>query len=713
MDNQYLPNLNFQPYVKQYVGLPLKEIAEASSGLREQYDANIASADAIELAARQLKSLSSDDPIKQEKVKSIKNTIDEIAKSGGRWEFQSAKVRELAKSFQGDEDLMAIAESYRNAEEERKLYQQLSAQGQAIRFKPSDKHQTIIRNEDGTVTRNIYTGDTQQQLQYRQRMETFFDNMEKESNKSRTKNIGETTDANGNVISIDRINMSTGISKDRIVAQAKKSLDSYLQTNEGRQQFRVLTELGDGTGKVLTANEAKNQIQNELIIAGMERKNMSYDDAEVQGVVKSRGNGSGGGNGKTPNLPNGATMPIALKKINSNVKSVSDVDNTIKALDKKEDDIATQMTSEFVKKYVHGVPLTTALIDNFKIEAKKAIEGKSTNSAWNSLAKQFGESISEVKLNKDVEAQRLIDASNYAFVAKPELADKVSKVENLLEGLPIVKDEYDVAYSPKEIYNLLLSTDGKRLVKDGYNTYAFEEKGKSGWVKTHFISGDVIKGVTKLIDDNKQAIKEYAGLKDKYLQNVSAKAITQRAEVLLPGRDDSEQKENTKMVNDYFSKKSNLIKTAGDIVPTDIDGGEIQENKNLATLLKDINTDDIKLGTVGLNIYDPSGQKTWVMTLDVGDKTYEVKVPYNNYPITSVDAVLNNGQTAASYSARSLIEKNKTKGVSLVPIPNSNGKLKYNVETGEFEGLIIDNTFKPADEALTLLEQYYLTLNNK
>lgn len=727
-NNQYLPSLNFQPYVKPYVPLPLKEIAEASTDLRNQYDANLANMNSLDLAMRQIKTLKADEATKQDLSKKIQNTINEIGKSDGRWEFKGQKITELAKTVQGDENLQAIMQSYQNAEDERKLFQQLNAQGKAIRFRPSDTHSTIITNPDGTVTRNIYTGDTQQKLDYRQRMEAFFNDMKAESMKSRVKGVGETVDeATGNIYSVDRMNMTQGISKSRIKEQAVKSLDTYLQTNEGVQQFRVLTELNG-----LSKDDARKQILNEFIATGLENENMSYDYADIQGVIKGNKKSGMASLDKLLNLNN--TSSNAASIINSTkVEKKEDVKKVRDSIIKSTSDIKNKIALQVAKSEIDGFDgLTFEGQQNVLQRLTKGInvdkflkDGTTGVPKYDAMLKPYENSLETYDKKIKVEDQRLKDASSNILETNPELYRRYNNITSQINNVPIIKGQKD-AYSGTEFIEML--QDGRIIYDKG--VYKQIQKNKDNTpIVIDYISKDSANDIVKLYNENKLVLNSYNNQVNDYLKTNGEGAIIIKGSILAPGLTREDQDKNTVLMNKQLSSVNTLQGLSGymsaineDAISEGLEGfGNIQNILKGRTKIEIAKDEPIKF-IMAAPIKDANGDMTTVPGYSVpvvaDGKMYNIIIPYENATIGNVSEAIGslanplNIGVAAEYKATNIIESAALSKVTRVESDIDGVTLLY-TKDNKFKGVEIKDNGKTmmltGDEGKSFLQGQYLS----
>lgn len=101
---------NNGPYIEQYQGVPLKEIAETSAELSSRHYANLARLNQIQLLGEQINSkvLPGAKSYVQEQLQGINQELEELSKSGA--ENSTAVVNTLANKFLGNQGVLRASE---------------------------------------------------------------------------------------------------------------------------------------------------------------------------------------------------------------------------------------------------------------------------------------------------------------------------------------------------------------------------------------------------------------------------------------------------------------------------------------------------------------------------------------------------------------------------------------------------------------------------
>jgi len=93
---------NVNPYVTTYAGAPIAEYQQTANALQQRMDQNLAKADQIEIAMKNLEVADIDEDFKNQKIREYQAQLEEIAQSP---EYATSKVRALSKQFATDEGL--------------------------------------------------------------------------------------------------------------------------------------------------------------------------------------------------------------------------------------------------------------------------------------------------------------------------------------------------------------------------------------------------------------------------------------------------------------------------------------------------------------------------------------------------------------------------------------------------------------------------------
>ncbi len=230
---RYLPDLQFQPYVSSYVGNANKELAETRDILKDTYTKNLAEADAVDLAFRQLPVLKGDTLHKEKAGEAIKSVFNQIAESGGDYENQTNRVRTLVKDIKGNPILLAAAKNYKAVQDEIALEQQMRANGQTpLNFnKDRDNFSTVGPN--GEIQE--YKSGLEKGLNWRADAKEYIGKIEsviKELNPEIDEKLSKSISYD--MLKTGRVEMITDPMTRKRVEQV---LDEFMQSNTGGNQF--------------------------------------------------------------------------------------------------------------------------------------------------------------------------------------------------------------------------------------------------------------------------------------------------------------------------------------------------------------------------------------------------------------------------------------------------------------------------------------------
>lgn len=250
---------NFQPYIQPYVAPPIQEFDRMGEVLNERYETNVANMTELELLANQIQVLPTSQHIKDQMLSEVNATLSEL-KERGDLEYAAPRVREAARRFATDSNLLQASENFKLAQQYDEELRQARLTGQnMLQFRDYRNEEFI----DGQLQR--ISSDNQQQLNYRERYESYFDGLQPES--FSISESGWSQGPGGIYQQTGRAEQTAGIAVDRIQNIVDQNLDSVItSTNEGIQRFRVLTELNG-----LTTDEAREVIRGEMMGAGLER----------------------------------------------------------------------------------------------------------------------------------------------------------------------------------------------------------------------------------------------------------------------------------------------------------------------------------------------------------------------------------------------------------------------------------------------------------
>lgn len=245
-------NLSFTPYIDTYMGAPVEEFQQAVAQRQQLYDQNLAQASAIEDALGSIRAYEGDKDFLEEKISPYMDRLNQLADSGDYEKALNDVVR-LGRKFTKDEDLRAIQDNYNAIQEYRKRLSELG--GDALDFNPLEQVDPVTgertlfstrqRNELGDYVNRTFQSQLEQRKDYTARMQNLMRGIQADGSVT----IG------GENINIEDLGVSAkelpmiltrqwqGINKDKVRSVAETMLNAYLDTPEGQQDYRRLTQL--------------------------------------------------------------------------------------------------------------------------------------------------------------------------------------------------------------------------------------------------------------------------------------------------------------------------------------------------------------------------------------------------------------------------------------------------------------------------------------
>lgn len=257
----YLPNVQFQPYIKPYTGSTNAELADTIKTLSNRYDENVQNGTALDALAGQTIAMvgagDRDEAVK--KIDLVRGQLKNIVQSESGYYNAKPQIAQLAASFKGDPDLAIMLQNKKLQDEEDKINNELVAKGQKVLNFNKPGFKSISYDNTGKKVYNTYTPGSEVMHNYHDAQAKYFDQLQ--------------ADAGGGGLSHSAIagflqtGQFQGISGAKIKHQADRALNSYLQTPEGNQQLRNYTQL-----QGMTPEQATHAIQREMLATGMERQ---------------------------------------------------------------------------------------------------------------------------------------------------------------------------------------------------------------------------------------------------------------------------------------------------------------------------------------------------------------------------------------------------------------------------------------------------------
>ena len=292
MANQY-SKYQLQPYVSQYVDPQRVQIATT---LRDRWDRNKMQHDLLQRTAASMSVLDGDKHHKTSAIDDLNSTFEDTI-TANNFENAGAVVSNAVTDFQGNEALIASRQSYVNWEKDQAVKMQLRAQGQNVLFDKvykRDEQGQIMYDENnqpvtmdagqahssysvdpqtGEVSTSVYSGSVQGQLNYSGKMEEMLQGIEADPVYLQKYGL-QPSDIQGYMMHGSEV----GEAKVEKIVNALQG--AYLDTNEGVQQMKKLTEMdiNSNTGQNFTQEEALESINQQMQAIGSKQigRNLQY-----------------------------------------------------------------------------------------------------------------------------------------------------------------------------------------------------------------------------------------------------------------------------------------------------------------------------------------------------------------------------------------------------------------------------------------------------
>lgn len=531
----YLPGVQFQPYIKPYVGSANPELADTVKQLTQRYDENLQSGTALDMLAGQMASqvMPGDQDVINQKIGAIKSQLQQIAESQGGYYTARPQISQLAAKFRGDPDLAKMIDNKKTYDKEQAINQDLTAKGLKVLDFNDDNFSTVSTDKNGKKVYNNYNPQSEMMHNYHDSQAKYFDQMQADGASGGL--------AHAAMQGFLQTGSWQGITGAKVRAQANRALDSYLQTPEGDQQMRNYTQL-----QGMDSNAARQAIQKEMIATGMERVHSQSSTSYMQDpfamlAEKAALKGTKKGKDGMPYTLEQEQTPTAVSNkdnVDAAVYHLSDP-NTVRfdSLSDKQkemtynamaqarrqlgptaDDIAVRTQA---KKYLHGrsdvnqAPSYYAVTGskNISDENKTFTNGNQTSRmyqdptqpgkvfGWDELKKKLGmEGVDDEKVLKNVNVSGFYHPDHpYTNGLQGEIADKFTQPTRLTIQTPDGKTKTIVASSDlgnihtqefgadkfrHEVYSGDKLGTGKRLTIDGKTYFVSPTYQPSPLVKT-------------------------------------------------------------------------------------------------------------------------------------------------------------------------------------------------------------------------------------
>jgi hypothetical protein len=249
---------NLAPIESSYVDPGTVQVSQI---LRQRYDENKSKYDIINRAAQNLKVGPGDQHHKDNALQGIQDGIEGTIRRGN-YEMSGGAIDDLATSFATNESLQLSSQTYNKRQQELAYQAEMTAKGQqfldfnAIYDENGEKighsfdtHQSYWTDEGGEVHKDVYKNGVETQLEYSQKMQQMIGTIAKSG--------GGLTRLSGEFAGL--LEYETGVSNRKADKVVNGLYETYLESDEGTQQMRKLTQL-----EGLTEQEAKVEIISQM-----------------------------------------------------------------------------------------------------------------------------------------------------------------------------------------------------------------------------------------------------------------------------------------------------------------------------------------------------------------------------------------------------------------------------------------------------------------
>ena len=251
----------------------------------------------INRAAKNLKVGAGDQHLKDNAIDAINDGINNAATGAESYEMLGSTIDNLATGFATNQGLQVANESYNNRQTELALQAEMRAKGmQVLDFgavydetgqvvgHSFDNHNSYWTDDDGTVHTNVYQAGSEHQLDYGMKMKQLIGTIAKDGTQLKR--------LNGELAGF--MEYGTGVSQRKVNRVATQLFDTYMETDEGMQQMRKLTQI-DG----LSLEEAQGEIISEMIAVAQPQVGWIPQYMKDPQYVAGGGSSVGAGNAMT------------------------------------------------------------------------------------------------------------------------------------------------------------------------------------------------------------------------------------------------------------------------------------------------------------------------------------------------------------------------------------------------------------------------------
>lgn len=322
MADNYLPNLAFQPYIAPQQQLPVEEFNNLGAVLNQRYDKNIAEWDALDAFINQVQLSDADQGIKTSVVQDTRNILKDIREKGN-WENGRLQVREVAKRLANDQSLTIGQQNFKRMQEQMAKEADMRTQGiNLIDFNQGRFAQSTIDPTTGRARVLDFSGSERLQ-DYDARRKSLFEGLQADGF-DRESSSPVMNAATGMVYQVGSGASARYVSAKKVKEVAQRNLNNYLESQEGQQEYKMLTTSNSMNPNPLTPQEARKQILDGIVNTGLTRTFSQTGSKSSTSIVSMGGAGGSGSGASLPEGQRAEALPIEQSKLNPLYKDLTD-----------------------------------------------------------------------------------------------------------------------------------------------------------------------------------------------------------------------------------------------------------------------------------------------------------------------------------------------------------------------------------------------------
>lgn len=259
-----IPNVVYSGFTPTYAGSPVDEYAKLQKGLADEYDIVRKKEDDM-LAA--IATVNPRDTAGMEYVKTVKDNINKSINSlavdlqgGRRYEYGRGQIVDLYNKITLDPTLKVISDNAKRINEAEGIKAKLEAEGKTpLDFSQPDNFKSYEIGADGNVKYNYYQPEVQPRGDWNGAMQEIINKI-----KPKMENIfGQ--EAIGELGNYFKTGVRTYLTDTVYQTFGNEMLNAYLNSEEGKQHLRFLTQRNNRNQNPIGEAEAKELIKDDIL----------------------------------------------------------------------------------------------------------------------------------------------------------------------------------------------------------------------------------------------------------------------------------------------------------------------------------------------------------------------------------------------------------------------------------------------------------------